>query len=76
MVCWDNRSVTLLLTALNANLNDFARQSMHRANPYTDQMTARDVRRSTILDDGPLAFGVTMQEKLAAGWTPPAAPEV
>jgi alpha-ketoglutarate-dependent 2,4-dichlorophenoxyacetate dioxygenase len=39
---------------------------MHRANPYTEKMTARDVRRSTILDDGPLAFGATLQEKMAA----------
>jgi len=34
------------------------RQSMHRANPYTDEMTARDVRRTTVVDDGALAFGV------------------
>ncbi|PWY84782.1 putative alpha-ketoglutarate-dependent 2,4-dichlorophenoxyacetate dioxygenase [Aspergillus heteromorphus CBS 117.55] len=34
------------------------RQSMHRANPYTETMTARDVRRSTIIDDGPWAHGV------------------
>ncbi|ORY35342.1 putative alpha-ketoglutarate-dependent 2,4-dichlorophenoxyacetate dioxygenase [Naematelia encephala] len=34
------------------------RQSMHRANPYTEDMTARDVRRSTVIDDGPLAWGV------------------
>jgi alpha-ketoglutarate-dependent 2,4-dichlorophenoxyacetate dioxygenase len=32
---------------------------MHRANPYTATMTARDVRRSTILDDGAWAFGVS-----------------
>ncbi|RDW62411.1 hypothetical protein BP6252_11844 [Coleophoma cylindrospora] len=49
------------------------RQSMHRANVYTDQMTARDVRRSTIIDDGALAFGVSEEEKVAAGWTPPLA---
>jgi len=36
---------------------------MHRANPYTDEMTARDVRRTTIIDDGPLAFGATEEEK-------------
>lgn len=36
------------------------RQSMHRANPYTDQMKARDVRRTTIIDDGPFAFGLRM----------------
>ncbi|KAF4633767.1 hypothetical protein G7Y89_g4355 [Cudoniella acicularis] len=46
------------------------RQSMHRANPYTVEMTARDVRRSTICDDSPLAFGVTEEEKVAAGWVP------
>jgi len=39
---------------------------MHRANPYTNEMTARDVRRSTIIDDGPLAFGVSEEEKVAA----------
>ncbi|KAF7525949.1 hypothetical protein PCG10_004457 [Penicillium crustosum] len=38
------------------------RQSMHRANPYTATMTARDVRRSTILDDGPWALGVSPAE--------------
>ncbi|OOF98694.1 hypothetical protein ASPCADRAFT_162357 [Aspergillus carbonarius ITEM 5010] len=36
------------------------RQSMHRANPYTDSMTARDVRRSTVVDDGVDAFGVVV----------------
>lgn len=46
---------------------------MHRANPYTDNMTARDVRRSTIVDDGPFAFGATLEEKMKAGWTPSAA---
>ncbi|KAG4413691.1 hypothetical protein IFR04_013160 [Cadophora malorum] len=44
------------------------RQSMHRANPYTNEMTARDVRRSTIIDDGPLAFGISEEEKVAAGF--------
>ncbi|KAF9729144.1 hypothetical protein PMIN04_000199 [Paraphaeosphaeria minitans] len=34
------------------------RQSMHRANPYTTSMTARDVRRATVNDDGPFALGV------------------
>ncbi|KAJ5658669.1 alpha-ketoglutarate-dependent 2-4-dichlorophenoxyacetate dioxygenase [Penicillium longicatenatum] len=46
------------------------RQSMHRANPYTEAMTARDVRRSTILDDGALAYGASTKEKIAAGWSP------
>ncbi|KAF2711204.1 putative alpha-ketoglutarate-dependent 2,4-dichlorophenoxyacetate dioxygenase [Pleomassaria siparia CBS 279.74] len=48
------------------------RQSMHRANPYTTSMTARDVRRSTVIDEGPLAYGVPDEEKRAAGWTPSA----
>lgn len=39
---------------------------MHRANPYTTSMTARDVRRATVIDDGPLAFGVSAEEKEAA----------
>lgn len=43
---------------------------MHRANPYTNAMTARDVRRSTIIDDGPLALGVSEGEKIEAGWVP------
>ncbi|KZF19675.1 putative alpha-ketoglutarate-dependent 2,4-dichlorophenoxyacetate dioxygenase [Xylona heveae TC161] len=47
------------------------RQSMHRANTYTESMTARDVRRTTIIDDGPLAYGVSLEDKLAAGWVPP-----
>ncbi|KAK5714998.1 hypothetical protein LTR15_010414 [Elasticomyces elasticus] len=34
------------------------RQCMHRANPYTTNMTARDVRRSTVVDDGPNSWGV------------------
>ncbi|KAI0144705.1 putative alpha-ketoglutarate-dependent 2,4-dichlorophenoxyacetate dioxygenase [Pestalotiopsis sp. NC0098] len=39
------------------------RQSMHRANPYTTSMTARDVRRATVIDDGPFAHGVGEQER-------------
>lgn len=39
---------------------------MHRANPYTASMTARDVRRATIIDDGPFAWGVTAEEIVAA----------
>ncbi|KAF2165858.1 hypothetical protein M409DRAFT_55238 [Zasmidium cellare ATCC 36951] len=38
------------------------RQCMHRANAYTENMTARDVRRATVIDDGPLAFGVNAEE--------------
>ncbi|THY89062.1 putative alpha-ketoglutarate-dependent 2,4-dichlorophenoxyacetate dioxygenase [Aureobasidium pullulans] len=37
------------------------RQSMHRSNPYLEGMSARDVRRSTVVDDGPFAFGATSQ---------------
>ncbi|THZ23976.1 hypothetical protein D6C89_05204 [Aureobasidium pullulans] len=37
------------------------RQSMHRSNPYLEGMSARDVRRSTVIDDGPFVFGVTSQ---------------
>ena len=48
---------------------------MHLANPYTDQMTARYIRRSTVIDDGPLAFGATVQEKVDAGWMPAASKE-
>ncbi|KUJ17604.1 putative alpha-ketoglutarate-dependent 2,4-dichlorophenoxyacetate dioxygenase [Mollisia scopiformis] len=40
------------------------RQSMHRANPYTESMGARDVRRTTIIDDGPLALGVSAEEMI------------
>ncbi|KAL2204267.1 putative alpha-ketoglutarate-dependent 2,4-dichlorophenoxyacetate dioxygenase [Sarocladium strictum] len=42
------------------------RKSMHRANPYTVNMTARDVRRATVNDDGPLAFGISKEDKLSA----------
>ncbi|THW73981.1 hypothetical protein D6D19_05220 [Aureobasidium pullulans] len=35
--------------------------SMHRSNPYLEGMSARDVRRSTVVDDGPFAFVVTSQ---------------
>ncbi|KAI7286613.1 putative alpha-ketoglutarate-dependent 2,4-dichlorophenoxyacetate dioxygenase [Hortaea werneckii] len=42
------------------------RQSMHRANPYTSTMGARDVRRSTVIDDGPLAWGVSNELKESA----------
>lgn len=34
------------------------RASMHRANPYTAEMSARDVRRSTVIDDGEFAHGI------------------
>jgi alpha-ketoglutarate-dependent 2,4-dichlorophenoxyacetate dioxygenase len=33
-------------------------------------MTSRDVRRTTVVDDGPLAYGVSEQEKRDAGWQP------
>ncbi|KAG9579024.1 putative alpha-ketoglutarate-dependent 2,4-dichlorophenoxyacetate dioxygenase, partial [Aureobasidium melanogenum] len=39
------------------------RQSMHRSNPYREGMTARDVRRSTVVDDGPFARGVDVSQR-------------
>lgn len=38
------------------------RQSMHRASGYSEDMGARDVRRSAVKDDGPLAWGVSEEE--------------
>jgi alpha-ketoglutarate-dependent 2,4-dichlorophenoxyacetate dioxygenase len=67
MVWWDNRYL-LYSYLVEKRVNFVVRQSLHRANPYTEQMTARDVRRSTVIDDGPLAFGVTIEERVAAGW--------
>ena len=58
MVWWDNR-YTLRISGTNGKTDESGRQSMHRANPYTEDMTARDVRRSTVVDDGPLAHGVS-----------------
>jgi alpha-ketoglutarate-dependent 2,4-dichlorophenoxyacetate dioxygenase len=43
------------------------RQSMHRANPYTTSMTARDVRRATVIDDGPFAYGVSREDSVVGG---------
>lgn len=34
------------------------RQSMHRASAYDENMGARDVRRSTVFDNGEEALGV------------------
>ncbi|GAA5918357.1 hypothetical protein JCM6882_007298 [Rhodosporidiobolus microsporus] len=34
------------------------RASMHRATTFSDQMEVRDMRRTTVFDDGPDAFGV------------------
>lgn len=71
MVWWDNRYVLDPdIDKRHAEVHNLNRQSMHRANPYTEAMTARDVRRSTILDDGPLAYGASSQEKIATGWCP------
>ncbi|GJN93848.1 hypothetical protein Rhopal_006907-T1 [Rhodotorula paludigena] len=33
------------------------RASMHRATPFSDQMEVRDMRRTTVFDDGPYAHG-------------------
>ncbi|GAA6015520.1 hypothetical protein JCM10207_008622 [Rhodosporidiobolus poonsookiae] len=35
------------------------RCSMHMATPFSDQMEVRDMRRTTVFDDGPDAFGVS-----------------
>ncbi|THH04210.1 hypothetical protein EW145_g5691 [Phellinidium pouzarii] len=34
------------------------RQVMHRATPFMDQMDVRDVRRTTVYDDGPEGYGI------------------
>jgi len=34
------------------------RQVMHRATPFSDQMEVRDMRRTTVFDDGPEKMGV------------------
>jgi alpha-ketoglutarate-dependent 2,4-dichlorophenoxyacetate dioxygenase len=60
MVWWDNRYACLDLCCMKI-LTAAYRQSMHRSNPYLESMSARDVRRSTIIDDGPFAFGVESQ---------------
>lgn len=36
---------------------------MQRANPYTSDMSARDVTRTTVIDHGSFAFGVNRHEK-------------
>jgi len=34
------------------------RQVMHRSTPFSDQMEVRDMRRTTVFDDGPERLGV------------------
>lgn len=41
------------------------RQSMHRATLFDGEGYARDVRRATVVDDGPFALGVPMEESVA-----------
>lgn len=60
MVWWDNRYACHDLYCIRF-LTAAHRQSMHRSNPYLEGMSARDVRRSTVIDDGPFAFGVKSQ---------------
>ncbi|PAV15711.1 alpha-ketoglutarate-dependent 2,4-dichlorophenoxyacetate dioxygenase [Pyrrhoderma noxium] len=36
------------------------RQVMHRATPFNDQSDIRDLRRTTVYDDGPESFGVNI----------------
>lgn len=57
MVWWDNRYVHRDIYCMKS-LTAAQRQSMHRSNPYLEDMSARDVRRSTVVDDGPFAFGI------------------
>jgi len=37
------------------------RQSMHCAGLYSREMEPRDVRRATVIDNGPLAFGISKE---------------
>jgi hypothetical protein len=60
MVWWDNRYVCHDLCCIQS-LTAAHRQSMHRSNLYLESMSARDVRRSTVIDDGPFAFGVAAE---------------
>jgi len=42
------------------------RASMHRATPFSDQMERRDMRRTTVFDDGPYKDGVAIGSMPAA----------
>ncbi|BGP43255.1 hypothetical protein JCM10450v2_007400 [Rhodotorula kratochvilovae] len=42
------------------------RASMHRATPFSDQMEVRDMRRTTVFDDGPDAHGVDVLRDMPA----------
>ncbi|GAA6056374.1 hypothetical protein JCM3770_005977 [Rhodotorula araucariae] len=42
------------------------RASMHRATPFSDQMEVRDMRRTTVFDDGPDAYGVEVLRDMPA----------
>lgn len=64
MIWWDNRAVRLLLLPIGSlpvctlELTSVSpSQSMHRATPFSDQMEVRDMRRTTVFDDGPYAHG-------------------
>jgi len=52
------QQVCAVIRYFRRSLTTPPRQSMHRSNPYLEGMSARDVRRSTVIDDGPFAFGV------------------
>ncbi|KAI5119692.1 hypothetical protein M0805_003578 [Coniferiporia weirii] len=43
---------------INELIEHYNRQTMHRATPFQDQMVVRDVRRTTVYDDGPEKYGV------------------
>ena len=38
---------------------------MHTATPFEDQMEKRDMRRTTVFDDGPEQFGVPEAAQIA-----------
>ncbi|KZO98334.1 alpha-ketoglutarate-dependent 2,4-dichlorophenoxyacetate dioxygenase [Calocera viscosa TUFC12733] len=49
------------------------RISMHRATPFSDQMEKRDMRRTTVFDDGPDAYGVPDAPQMELGGSLPPA---
>jgi hypothetical protein len=46
------------IPATEAYVSSDNRQVMHRATPFSDQMEVRDMRRTTVFDDGPERNGV------------------
>ena len=52
-------SLVSVYPAALVNLLIDNRQVMHRSTPFSDQMEVRDMRRTTVFDDGPERFGVS-----------------